>query len=592
MKKTAALLGASLLALAVAGIKEPVRLPKVGKAGLERIIKCVDCDLRSAFFPFVGGFSTPPAQSGYQIARSLRFNSADSAYLNRTPGSAGNRKQVTLSLWLKRGKLGANATIFSIGTSGTAQLLARFDSSDRIEFWSWDGAAYDFNMVSTAVFRDPSAWYHLVFYVDTTAATSRIYVNGSQLSAFGTNTQPTTNDDTAFGIASQQWQFSRDYANANYFDGYMAEVIYVDGQALTPSSFGETNVLTGGWVPKAYSGGYGTNGFWLSFANNASTTTIGYDDAGGAAGAGAGSNDWTATNFSITAGVGNDSVTDTPTNYGTDTGAGGEVRGNYCTLNPLDKHSTPVLAEGNLKCTTATGFFGVRSTWWLPPGLWYWEATVNNVTDGYIGIASLAEGLSGRGAEATGSVGFHLSNGQKRIAGSESAYGTAPSAGNTLGFCYDGNSGKFYIRNASGWFNSGDPVAGTGYAQTGIAVPVSPSFFPYDSGSVDFNFGQRPFAYSAPTGFKALCTQNLTSTTVALPATFTGNANADGPYVWANGIVNSVTINGNVATEGTHFRKVAGGIKLITSSSSYNQSGSNTVTAATYGTEFKYARAA
>jgi hypothetical protein len=130
-----------------------------------------------------------------------------------------------------------------------------------------------------------------------------------------------------------------------FYDGYMTEINFIDGQALTPSSFGETNATTGVWSPIAYAGSYGTNGFYLNFSDNSgvTSTTLGKDQAG--------SNNWTPNNFSVTAGAGNDSLVDTPTQYGTDTGAGGEVRGNYCTWNPIQRYATTNIgtySNGNL----------------------------------------------------------------------------------------------------------------------------------------------------------------------------------------------------------------------------------------------------
>jgi len=184
--------------------------------------------------------------------------------------------------------------------------------------------------VTSAVFRDPSAWYHVVIAMDTDQSTIanqiKIYVNGSSaLSISGVAYTPGTT--TPVNGANVHMIGRRSTVNDRYFSGYMTEINMIDGQALTPSSFGETDPQTGVWIPKVYTGSYGTNGFRLRFNNNSSTTALGYDTSGNG-------NNWTPNNFSVTAGSGNDSMLDVPSLYGTDTGLGGEVRGNYCTLNP------------------------------------------------------------------------------------------------------------------------------------------------------------------------------------------------------------------------------------------------------------------
>jgi hypothetical protein len=139
---------------------------------------------------------------------------------------------------------------------------------------------------------------------------------------------------------------------SQYFSGYLTEINFIDGSALTPTSFGEFNSTTGVWQPIEYTGSYGTNGFYLNFSDNASTTTLGDDLSGNG-------NDWSTSGFSVTAGADNDSLVDTPTNYGEDTGVGGEVRGNYATFNPLNQNSTGVtLANGNLDVTRSSSSFG------------------------------------------------------------------------------------------------------------------------------------------------------------------------------------------------------------------------------------------
>lgn len=520
--------------------------------------------------------------SGYQIARSLRFNSADSAYLNRTFGTPTDNKKYTYSLWVKRGALGANLGLLGGDSDG----YLRFNTSDKLELYDYPlaNSSGSFSIITTRVFRDPTAWLHIVLAVDTANGTSnqrlKLFINGVQETAFDTFTTPNSGVASYFNKSATTQRIGAYTGPAGYFSGYMADVLLIDGQALTPTDFGEFNATTGVWVPKTYAGTYGTNGFWLDFSDNSNTTaaTLGADRSGNG-------NNWTPNNFYVSAGVGNDSLTDTPTNYGTDTGAGGEVRGNYATWNPLDSGGL-ALTNGNLNAQGTGGSHkAVRATIPIPStGKWRIEVTLNALNANCVlGVlkknGSLASYIGGT-ADGWGwncSVGSVDNNGGSLVTGL-----TTATTNDVAEVLFD--NGSLYVALNGTILNSGSPVA------TGLTGELYFAMSQYTAFSWDANFGQRPFS-TTRADYKALCTQNLTDTTVAAPASFTGNAAADGPYIWANGVIETITINGNVATEGTHFRKVAGGAKIITSSSSYNNAGSNTVTAATYGDAFKYARA-
>jgi len=227
--------------------------------------------------------------TAYQIERSLRFNSADSAYLAWTPPQAGNRRTWTWSGWVKVAKI-PSATggseymnLFSAG-SGTAFTGIRlYDGSSpgKLQVFQYNGTAFDYNLEPTQIFRDVSSWYHLVVAVDTSQATAanrvKIYVNGVQITAFGTSTYPSQNLDGYVNSSSYNHTLGRSaYSTADqYFNGYLAEVNFIDGQALTPSDFGETATATGVWIPKAYAGTYGNNGFYLPFNDNSTVLNLG-----------------------------------------------------------------------------------------------------------------------------------------------------------------------------------------------------------------------------------------------------------------------------------------------------------------------------
>jgi hypothetical protein len=223
----------------------------------------------------------------YQIEQSLRFNDDDSAYLSRTPAGAGNRKTWTWSGWVKRGNLGATGILFVGGQDANNYINIYLHGSvtDAIEVFQATGGANSGYYYTPASFRDTSAWYHIVVVCDTTNAGDKIsiYVNGVGQS-LTVNTQITLNSDTWINSANSH-KIGANQGLGNYFDGYMAEVNFIDGTALDPTSFGETK--SGIWVPKAYAGAYGTNGFYLSFADSAA---IGDDLSGNG-------NDWTANNL-------------------------------------------------------------------------------------------------------------------------------------------------------------------------------------------------------------------------------------------------------------------------------------------------------
>jgi hypothetical protein len=223
-------------------------------------------------------FNTVAGAGGYEIERSLRFNSADSAYLSRLPSVAGNRKTWTWAGWVKRSKLGdARLSLFTAGSDGAEFFFEQSAGADTLKFYYYNNSAsaYQGDCRTTAVFRDASAWYHIVLTVDTTQATAsnrcKIYVNGVQQDTtfandFIQNADLDVNNTVAHNIGKYG------SSSSNYFDGYLADIHFIDGQALDPSSFGEFDT-NGVWQPIAYAGSYGTNGFHLPFSDNSGTTT-------------------------------------------------------------------------------------------------------------------------------------------------------------------------------------------------------------------------------------------------------------------------------------------------------------------------------
>ena len=227
-------------------------------------------------FPVLAGGNP----SGYYLTNSLRTRASASAYLSRTPASSSSQSRYTLSFWAKRGTLGANQTLLSCVAYGNTsyQTYFRFNSSDQLEFYNSWGSDLQ-NLITTQVFRDPSAWYHIVFAINMNGATRpdaiQISVNGSLITAFSTTTYTNVYQATAINSAYAH-NFCRDVnTSSSYADQYLAEMYFVDGQQLTPSSFGSTNPVTGVWQPRKYGGTYGTNGYYLSFANSSTSTYSG-----------------------------------------------------------------------------------------------------------------------------------------------------------------------------------------------------------------------------------------------------------------------------------------------------------------------------
>ena len=295
-----------------------------------------------------------------EIERSLKFHDGDSAYLSRTPGSAGNRKTFTFSCWFKRSTLGTQSGAFlKAGDASSNYFKINIANDHKLYVLATISGGYTEYWRSAQLFRDVAGWTHLVLRWDTTQATAadrvRVYINGTQMgtSAYGA---PTQNTD-GFVNDTNQHEIGASTVNSQYWDGYIAEVNLVDGLSLDPSSFGFTGGQTNVWLPRRYTGSYGTNGFRLDFNDNSSTAALGIDKSPNG-------NDFTANNFSVSSGVGNDSVIDSPTN-------------NFCTWNSSFGNPSNYLVptEGNLQSNGVSGNNHLRqqSTMVLHSGKWYCE---------------------------------------------------------------------------------------------------------------------------------------------------------------------------------------------------------------------------
>ena len=484
--------------------------------------------------------------TGYFLQRSLRFRASADPQLNRTPATTSGNQTWTYSAWVKRGALGTTQCILAAAASSTEFNELRFNTDDTFVFTFVTGGADFCTLKPSQVFRDPSAWYHIVVMLDTTQATAsnraKIYVNGAQVTAFSTATYPSLN---------QNWYINQNVANrigsnpqvsGRIFDGYLAEINMVSGQALTPSSFGSTNSTTGVWQPARYTGTYGTNGFYLPFTDNSALTTssnvgLGKDFSGNG-------NYWTTNNISITAGVTYDSMTDVPT-------LTSATAANYAVWNPLYQPSgsgAAAFSNGNLLATPVSAAFdNVGSSILMPAtGYWYAEFTGSGASiagnTNMIGVVGQSDLFA---ITAANFVGFtvnsygYLDTGNLRNNNTTSqtvaAMGTNPVVMVALG------NGKLWWGLNGTWLGTGspNPATATAPAYSGLTGNYGFAATSYNTtGGLPWaaNFGQRPFTYTPPSGFVALNSFNLPDSTIKQ-----GNKVMDATTYLGNGTARSIT---------------------------------------------------
>lgn len=459
------------------------------------------------------------SSSVYSITNSLRLRKSASPYSSRTFSTPTDNKKWSFVTWVKRGALDASAQELFGANAGGHKF--GFDSSDRLYFTN------SCALTTNRVFRDPTAHMMVMAVFDSANATEasrvKIYVNGGQETSFSSASYPTLNATGTLNSAVAHYIGA--YAASEFLDGLLSDVHFIDGQALTPSNFGETNVY-GVWVPKSYTGTYGTNGFHLDFADAAVTSGsnagLGKDVSGNG-------NYFNTTNISVTAGVTYDALTDTPTN-------------NYATINALDYNNTYLtLSAANLQQTYAgvTAAAASRGTLGIPTtDKWYWEVYITATGGGSgerirVGICK-DEAISGNTIDNSATHYMQMSNGQKRTGTTDSTYGSSFSATQIMQVLYDADAGSLYFgqnnsfANGTGIFNQ--LWSGAAAAFTGLSGQFFPAQITYGGADIAINFGQRPFTYTPPTGFKALCTANMPAVAIKKPKahfdvkTYTGNA--------------------------------------------------------------------
>ena len=440
---------------------------------------------------------------GYEVANSCRFDDGSSSKLSKSISSSGNRKTWTWSAWIKRGNIaGANMDLFGTQYTGLAKGGLYIDTSERLYYSQYEagGASNNVGIRTNRVFRDTSAWFHVCLIWDTTDSTGddriRLYINGTRETSLGINTNPSLNLDGVVNLNTHDL-FVGGEVSTLFFDGYMCEVVFIDGQALTPDNFGEFDEDTPTvWKPKDVSGlTFGTNGFYLDFEDS---SNLGNDANGGT--------DFTESNLAAT-----DQSTDTCTN-------------NFCTLNPLyNAYVDPTFSEGNLKITQSSSWAGAKATMGVSTGKWYWEIKLTGtMSDHQHGVQQENVNESAQNPQnTTGSTVFYNHDGgEMNTDGSNTSadYGTF-SSGDIMGLALDMDAGSYgqitIYKNGSAIvsnFNlSSSSTTVMPFASIGNSTAEynfgSPSFA-ISSGNSDGN-GYGNFEYSVPSGFYSLCTKNL-----------------------------------------------------------------------------------
>ncbi|BAQ87995.1 spry domain protein [uncultured Mediterranean phage uvMED] len=468
--------------------------------------------------------------STYSIDQSIRFNQSDSAYLTKTfGGSASNRRTHTYSFWLK---LGANAA--GTNASGGCFFLSTNDSGAsagdylhlngdlKLRYWSNESSASTFE--TNQLFRDFSAWYHITLVNDRDNAVGseavRLYVNGQRVTSFAVNNiSARKSQDTMVNASSFLWMIQRFTSSTVHGDGYMAEIVFLDGTATDCNSFGEFND-SGIWIPKDVSGlTFGTNGFYI---DGRDASDLGDDESGQG-------NDFTTSGLAA-----HDQVADSPTN-------------NFAIANPLDSSyymGSETFSEGNLQMTLGSSVGGLASMG-ITSGKWYAEFEVHSGSTTYFILGIYGDQPTSTQhyvGQSANSYGYYANTGQSYNNASASSYGNSYTVSDVIGVAVDLDNNKLYFSKNGTFQNSGDPTSGaTGTGAISINPVSSTGLGAYfiasssasstpSSHTINYNFGQDGtfagnvtaggnsdgngvgnFKYSVPSGYLALCTKNLGS---------------------------------------------------------------------------------
>ena len=475
-----------------------------------------------------GNVATELAGTTYDVANSCRFNLADSAYMEKTQVAPTSQQKWTYSGWLKKceNSSSAHQVFFAAGTaSDSIYFDFKFKTDDTLDIEmdsTTGGSTTALQTATTFLFRDPAAWYHIVVAVDSTQGTAadrtNLYVNGVKLTGpWAQEVYPPEDHNFGAFAADSIITVGRSATASNqYFNGYMAEVVFIDGTQYAASDFGEFDEDSPTiWKPKDVSGlTFGNNGFYLDFEASAN---LGNDAKGGT--------DLSENNIAAV-----DQMTDTPTN-------------NFCTINPLDNYfAGSTFSEGNCKIVTHSSNYSFNTgTFGLTAGKWYFEAdcaTAAGSNKNLVGISAVpSDATTNYLGEDAYMWGYYGNNGNSITGGSSSSYGDSYTDDDIIGVAIDLDNNKLYFAKNNTWQNSGDPTSGatgTGALSiTAVASTTSGAYFPamgdYSSDSSttwEINFGNPVaaltsaandangygnFEYAPPSGYISICTKNLGS---------------------------------------------------------------------------------
>ena len=451
----------------------------------------------------------------YEIEQSIRFNDEDSARLERTVSSSGSTTTWTTSVWVKRGKYTVNTNsqwfpVFS-ASDGSTTYDAPLSFNDVSTGGAFNVDIGGYSWRTSALARDTSAWYHVVTVWDsnngTTADRMRLYINGQRVTDFSSSASPSSGANSRWNSSSYSHHRIGNlrYSSAEttfVFDGYLAEINFIDGTALDATSFGETHSDTGQWVPKKYTGSYGNNGFYITGEDS---SDLGDDESGNG-------NDFTSSGLAAA-----DQMSDSPTN-------------NFCVMSPLDKSSAITTSDGNLTVTNAStnSWNHGRGTLFAPSGKWYYEWTP---TAGSYALAGWMTDVSGNDyveEESDPDTTYYrgVGTGGRGVVIGDGSPDTGPanfSNGDVVMMAIDVDTMKFWVGVNGTWYNSGDPANGTNATGTWtarIGYKIAPWYGCFNGTSETFNFGASSFAHTIPTGFNSWSPANLPDPTIALPGDY------------------------------------------------------------------------
>jgi hypothetical protein len=452
--------------------------------------------------------------TGYDIDNSLKFERANGEQIFTSNAAAGNRRTWTFSAWIKRTQLSQDySTVFSCGYSNI-----QFMGDDRPRLILYNGSS-EVYADPEMLMRDTSAWYHIVVQVDSTQSTAsdrvKWWINGDRITDFNNSTYTNMSQNEEFEIGqagstgSGAWlRLGRFFSGGEGFDGYMADVYYLNGTAEDADAFGEYDSDSGIWIPKAYTGsGYGTQGFHYKFDNS---SNLGEDSSGEGHDASSFSNITSA-----------DQATDTPTN-------------NFCTLNPLMANAGPAnylpITEGGTKAVnTAAAYKIANSTFGVTSGKWYWEVKATDV-NGVTAIGVTMPFYWDADYTLQGCI-YYGQLGQRYNNASATSFGATYTDGDIISFALDMDATPPTMTVYKNNVSQGNLMAGLSINGTGGAFlpPKEDGYFPkvvgYNANTFECNFGgytsfsissaasdangYGTFEYAPPSGYYALCSKNL-----------------------------------------------------------------------------------